>query len=144
MQGVQQGDTVKVHYTGTLDSGEVFDSSIDGEPLQFTVGNHDLIAGFEQAVLGMLPGDEKTTKISAVRAYGNHQKELVVEIDRKNMSDDTELQIGQRVQINQPDGQEFVMTVADLTDDKVTLDANHPLAGKDLTFDISLIEIVSS
>ena len=144
MQGVKHGDTVKVHYTGTFDNGEVFDSSVDGEPLQFTMGEQDLIAGFEQAVMGMMPGDKKSTTISAHRAYGPYQEELVVEVDRKNINDDTELQIGQRVQIKQPDGKEFVMTVSDLTDLKVTLDANHPLAGKDLTFDISLVEIVST
>jgi peptidylprolyl isomerase len=107
------------------------------------VGNHDVIAGFEQAVMGMEPGESKTTKINAEKAYGPHHEDLVVEVDKKNINDDVDLQIGQRLQIKQPDGQEFMVTVAALSDQKVKLDANHPLAGKDLNFDIDLIEIVA-
>ena len=121
----------------------MFDTSVNGEPLQFTVGNHDIIAGFEQAVMGMMPGETKTTKISAHRAYGPHSEDLVIEVNKKNINDDVDLQIGQRLQIKQPDGQEFTVTVTELSDKKVKLDANHPLAGKDLTFDINLIEIVT-
>ena len=143
MPGVKQGDTVKVHYTGKLDNGDVFDTSVNGDPLQFTVGKRDVIAGFEQAVMGMMPGETKSTKISAHRAYGPYREELVVEVDKKNIDDDMDLQIGQRLKIKQPDGQEFIVTVTELSDQKVKLDANHPLAGKDLTFDINLIEIVT-
>jgi len=142
MPGVKQGDTVKVHYTGRLDNGDVFEASAEQEPLQFTVGSREVIPGFEQAVMGMTPGESKTTKISAPRAYGPHLKDLVVEVDRKNIGDEVDLQIGQRLQITQPDGQKFIVTVTEMSDLKVKLDANHPLAGKDLTFDINLIEIV--
>jgi len=142
MAGVKRGDTVKVHYTGTLDNGDVFDSSKEKEPVQFTIGNQEVISGFEQAVMGMTPGESKTTKISALRAYGPHRKELVVEVERKNINDDIDPQIGQRLQIKQPDGQQFLVTVTEVSDVKVKLDANHPLAGKDLTFEIKLVEIV--
>jgi len=93
MAGVKRGDTVKVHYTGTLDNGDVFDSSKEKEPVQFTIGNQEVISGFEQAVMGMTPGESKTTKISALRAYGPHRKELVVEVERKNINDDIDPQI---------------------------------------------------
>ena len=142
MPGVKQGDTVKVHYTGRLENGDVFETSADQEPLQFTVGSREVIPGFEQAVMGMIPGETKTTKISALRAYGPHLKDLVAEVDRKNINDEVNLQVGQRLQVTQPDGQKFVVTVTEMSDQKVKLDANHPLAGKDLTFDINLVEIV--
>ena len=143
MPGVKQGDTVKVHYTGRLDNGDVFDTSVNGEPLQFTVGKRDIIAGFEQAVMGIMPGETKTTKISAHRAYGPHREDLVVEVDKKSINDDVSLQIGQLLQIKQPDEEEFTVTVTELSDQKVKLDANHPLASENLTFDINLIEIVT-
>jgi FKBP-type peptidyl-prolyl cis-trans isomerase 2 len=142
MPGVKQGDTIKVHYTGRLDDGEVFDSSDQKEPFQFTVGKREVIPGFEQAVLGMSPGDNKTTTISAHRAYGPRQQDLVVEVDRKNINDDVDLEIGQRLKIKQPDGQEFVVRITEVSDSTVKLDANHPLAGKNLTFDINLVDIV--
>ena len=143
MPGVRQGDTVKVHYTGRLDNGKVFDTSAEQDPLQFKVGGHEVIPGFEQAVLGMSVGDSRTTKISASRAYGPRRKDLVIEVDRKNIDDDTNIEIGQRLKIKQPDGKEFIVEVTGVQDSTVTLDANHPLAGKDLTFDIDLVDIIA-
>ena len=121
----------------------MFDTSVNGEPLQFTVGKRDIIAGFEQAIMRIMPGKTKTTKISAHRAYGPHREDLVVEVDKKSINDDVSLQIGQLLQIKQPDEEEFTVTVTELSDQKVKLDANHPLAGENLTFDINLIEIVT-
>jgi peptidylprolyl isomerase len=141
MTGVKLGDKVKVHYTGKLDSGEVFDSTEDKGPLAFTVGEGTVIPGFEQAMIGMNPGDEKTVKISAIRAYGPYQKQLVVEVDKDKFIDDIDPEIGQRFQVSQPDGKKFVVTVASIEGTTVTLDANHPLAGKDLTFNINLLEV---
>jgi peptidylprolyl isomerase len=142
MSRVKRGDTVKVQYTGRLENGDVFDASGEKEPVKLKIGNSEVIPGFEQAIMGMTPGESKTTKISALRAYGPHREELVVEIEKERINDDIEPQIGQRLQIKQPDGQEFIVTVTEVSDQKVKLDANHPLAGKDLIFDINLIEIV--
>jgi len=141
MPGVKLGDKVKVHYKGKLESGAIFDSTEDKDPLTFKVGEGTVIPGFEQAMIGMNPGDEKTVKISAIRAYGPYQKQLVVEVDRDKFIDDVEPELGQRLQVSQPDGKKFVVTVASIEGTKVTLDANHPLAGKDLTFDIQLLEV---
>jgi peptidylprolyl isomerase len=142
MPGVKQGDKVRVHYTGRLNDGEVFDSSDQKKPFEFTIGRQEVVPGFEQAVMGMSPGQNKTTTISANRAYGAHMEDLVVVVDRKNINDDINLEIGQRLKIKQPDGQEFVVIIIEISDSTVKLDANHPLAGKSLTFDINLIEIV--
>lgn len=142
MTGVNFGDKVKVHYTGKLDNGEVFDNTGDKGPLTFMLGDGEVIPGFEQALVGMNPGDEKTVKISALRAYGPYLKDLVVEVGKDKFVDDVEPTVGQRLQINQPDGKIFVVTVTDISDLNVILDANHPLAGKDLTFNIHLLEII--
>jgi FKBP-type peptidyl-prolyl cis-trans isomerase 2 len=122
----------------------VFDTSSEQEPLQFTIGKKEVIPGFEQAILGMNVGDSKTTKISASRAYGPHRDDLIVEVDRKNIDDDMDIEVGQRLKIKQPDGQEFIVKVAEIQDSTVKLDANHPLAGKDLTFDIDLVDVVTN
>ncbi len=137
----EDGDTVKVHYTGKLEDGTVFDTSIGGDPLQFTIGDGQLIPGFEQAVVGMRPGESKTVKIPADDAYGPYHEELVIVIDRDQFPEDLQPEIGQQLQIRQADGQIIPVTVIDVSESSVTLDANHPLAGKDLTFDIELVEI---
>ena len=141
MAEAKNGDTVRVHYTGKMDDGTIFDSSADREPLQFKIGEGQLIPDFEQAVIGMNPGESKTVNIPADRAYGPHQKEMVMEIDRKEFPVDLEPQVDQRLQVRQENGNIFAVTVTNVTESKVTLDANHPLAGKDLTFDIQLTEI---
>ena len=142
MAQAKHGDTVKVHYTGKLEDGTVFDTSINRDPLQFTIGEGQIIPGFEQAVVGMNPGESKTTKVPADKAYGSHHKEEVLVVDRNQFPVDLKPEVGQKLQIRRTDGQTSVVTVTDVSESSVTLDANHPLAGKDLTFDIQLIEIV--
>jgi peptidylprolyl isomerase len=136
------GDTVKVHYTGKLDDGTIFDSSVSNEPLQFTIGEGSIIPGFEQAVIGMVPGDAKTELIPLDQAYGPYVEEMTVTVDREQMPTDVEPEVGQQLQIQQPTGQVIPVIITDISDATITLDANHPLAGEDLTFDIQLVEIV--
>lgn len=142
MAQAQQGDTVKVHYTGTLTDGTVFDSSQSRDPLQFTVGSGEVISGFNDGVQGMEVGESRTVTVAAGQAYGPHQDELLVELERQQVPSDIDLEMGQQLQIVREDGQTFVVRVTDLSEDSVTLDANHPLAGQDLTFEIQLIEIM--
>jgi len=135
-------DIVKVHYVGKLDDGTVFDSSENREPLQFKIGEKKLIPGFEEAVIDMEVGQSKTIKIPFDKAYGPHRNEMVIEVDRSNFPENVEVKIGQQFKMQQKEGRAFVVTVVQIVDDKVRLDANHPLAGKDLNFEIKLIEIV--
>ena len=140
MAQVQNGDTVRVHYTGTLDDGTVFDSSKGREPIEFTVGGGQVIAGFDEAVSGMTAGEAKKVTIPAVQAYGERRDELMLRVDRARFPDDVEPQVGQQFQMSQGE-QEFVVNVAAVEGASVTLDANHPLAGKDLTFELELVDI---
>jgi FKBP-type peptidyl-prolyl cis-trans isomerase 2 len=142
MAQVKQGDTVRVHYTGKLADGTVFDTSLDREPLQCIIGQGDVILGFEQAVLGMNPGESKTVNISADEAYGPHREDMVMEVERKDLPAHLNLELGQRLASIQEDGKKIVFTITEVSETSVTLDANHPLAGQDLTFDIQLMEIV--
>jgi peptidylprolyl isomerase len=142
MAQAKTGDVVKVHYTGKLGDGTVFDSSANREPLQFKIGEGQLIADFEQALVGMNPGDSKTVQIAADNAYGPYHEEMVIELDRKDLPENLEPKVDQKLQVRQDSGQEFVVTVTAVTEKSITLDGNHPLAGKDLTFDIQLSEIV--
>ncbi len=142
MAQAKNGDTVKVHYTGKLNDGTVFDTSTDRDPLQFTIGQGQVIPGFEQAVVGMNSGESKTTKVSADKAYGPHRKEMVLVIERSQLPVDLKPKVGQQLQSRQADGRTIRVMVTDVSESSVTLDANHPLAGKDLTFDIQLVEIV--
>jgi len=142
MAQAKLGDTVKVHYTGKLEDGTVFDTSTDSDPLQFTIGEGQIIPGFEQAVVRMNPGESKTIKVPVDEAYGPHREEMVLVVNRNQLPADLIPEIGQQLQSRQPDGQTIVVTVTDISESSVTVDANHPLAGKDLTFDIQLIEIV--
>jgi peptidylprolyl isomerase len=141
MAQAQNGDTVKVHYTGKLSDDTVFDSSESRDPLEFTIGSGQIIPGFEQAVIGMQPGESKTATIPADQAYGPYQEDLLIEVERSQFPADVTPEVGQQFQIRQADGQATVVTVADVSGPQVTLDANHPLAGQDLTFDIELVEI---
>jgi peptidylprolyl isomerase len=142
MKVAQNGDTVKVHYTGRLTSGEAFDSSEGREPLEFTIGDKQLIAGFEDAVIGMNAGDTKTVTIPAAEAYGEKISDLIASVERTRFPDDVDLEIGQQFRVGQETGDEMVVTVTSLSDTHVTIDANHPLAGQELIFDITLSEIV--
>jgi peptidylprolyl isomerase len=140
-QQVQHGDAVQVHYTGTLADGTVFDSSRGRDTLAFTLGQGQLIPGFEKAVLGLGVGESVTVQIDAAEAYGPHQAGMMVVVDRAQFPPDLPLEIGLQLQMQQPNGQSMVVTVTTITDQNVTLDANHPLAGKDLTFEIELVAI---
>jgi peptidylprolyl isomerase len=142
MVQAKPGDTVKIHYTGKLDDGTVFDSSADREPLEFTLSGGQVIPGFEQAVVGMAPGESKTEKIPMEQAYGPYRQEMVIQVNREQLPPDLDPEVGLQLQIQQPNGQAIPVLVTEVTNGQVTLDANHPLAGEDLTFDIELVEIV--
>jgi FKBP-type peptidyl-prolyl cis-trans isomerase 2 len=135
------GDTVKVHYTGKLTDGTVFDSSTGKQPLEFKLGQGQLIPGFEQAVNGMEPGDSKTIDIQADDAYGQHREELTQKVPRQQLPADIEIEVGQRFQIGEHEGQPMIVQVTEVGESDITLDANHPLAGENLAFDIQLMEI---
>ena len=141
MTQVKTGDTVKVHYTGTLDDGTVFDTSAEREPLAFTVGEKQMIPGFEKGVLGMALEESKTIKILCNEAYGPQYPERIIEIGRDQIPADMTIEVGQKLEMASPDGEKVLVTVKELSDEKVKLDANHPLAGQDLTFEIKLVEI---
>ena len=142
MVQAKSGDTVKVHYTGRLDDGTKFHTSIGREPLQFTIGKNQLIPAFEQAIVGMKPGESKTIKIPAQNAFGPYYDDLVRTIKRDQFPPDLEPEVGQKLNASHIDGQTITVTVIDVTESSITLDANHPLAGQNLTFEIKLIDIL--
>jgi peptidylprolyl isomerase len=141
MAPAREGDTVKVHYTGRLEDGEVFDSSTGREPLEFTIGSGQVIPGFDAGVAGMSPGDSKTITVSAREAYGLRQDDLVFGLTRDQLPPDFEPEVGQQLQLRARDGRVMAATVTGVTPIVINLDANHPLAGEDLTFDLELVEI---
>jgi FKBP-type peptidyl-prolyl cis-trans isomerase 2 len=142
MTQAKQGDTVNIHYTGKLGDGTVFDTSLSRHPLQFTIGKGQVIPGFEQAVVGMNPGESKTTIIPEDQAYGPRRDEMIVTVERSTLPPDLKPEVGQRLELTQMDDRTVLVTVTAVTDTALTLDANHPLAGKDLTFELQLIGIV--
>ncbi len=142
MTQAKDGDTVKIHYTGRLQNGTVFDSSADREPLVFNIGSGQVITGFEEAVTGMMVGEKKTAQIPCDKAYGERNPSMVMVIDRKHVPAEIDPEIGQRLQVGSPSGQLLAVTIVEINDENITLDANPPLAGEDLTFDIELVEIV--
>ena len=142
MTQAKNGDTVKVHYTGKLEDGTVFDTSTARDPLQFVIGDGQIIPGFEQGVIGMNTGESKTINISSEKAYGPRHEDRVLEVNQDQIPKHLELEIGQQVQIPQTDGSKIQFIVKGVSETNVTLDANHPLAGKDLTFEIELTEIL--
>jgi len=144
MTPAKSGDTVRIHYTGTLGDGTLFDSSDDGDPAELALGAGSVFPGLEAAIIGMEVGDKSTVNITADDAYGPHHAEAVQTVERSELPDHVELVMGGQLQAEAPNGQQIMLRVVALTDDKVTLDANHPLAGQDLTFDVELIEIVSA
>jgi FKBP-type peptidyl-prolyl cis-trans isomerase 2 len=135
------GNTVKVHYTGKLDDGVQFDSSVGGEPLEFTLGSGGIIPGFENAVLGMATGETKTVRIPSDEAYGPHQPDKVQEVERDKFPADINLEVGRRLQAVAAGGETMDLVIVAVREASVTLDFNHPLAGKDLTFELELVEI---
>ncbi|MEQ6248745.1 peptidylprolyl isomerase [Sulfitobacter sp. HNIBRBA3233] len=141
MTEVKSGDTVQLHYTGTLADGTTFDSSEGREPLQFVVGSGQIIPGLDTAIPGMAEGEKKTVNIVADEAYGQVNPEMRQAVPREGIPADIPLEIGTQLQMQTPDGQAMPVTVVDVDEASVTLDANHPLAGKDLTFDIELVKV---
>ena len=142
MTKAKNGDTVKVHYTGKLDDGRVFDTSVNREPLEFKIGGGQVIPGFENAVIDMSKGENNTVTIPSDEAYGPHRKELLMEVKKEQLPPDFKPEIGGQLEAKQPNGQVLVVTITEVKEDTVLLDANHPLAGQDLTFEIELVEIV--
>jgi peptidylprolyl isomerase len=141
METAKKGDTVSVHYTGRLNDGTVFDSSRNGDPLTFELGGGQLIQGFDQAVMGMEVGETKTVELAPSEAYGARRDDLEFEMERSSFPESIEPEEGQQLQMRQRNGQPLIVTVIDADDETVTLDANHPLAGQELIFDIELLEI---
>ncbi len=135
------GNTVKVHYTGTLEDGTTFDTSIGREPLEFTLGEGQLIPGFEEAVKGMQVGQSKTVTIPSEGAYGSHLDDMVLVIEREQLPENLDPEVGQQLQRQGTDGRTTVVIITEVSETTITVDANHPLAGKDLTFEIELVEI---
>ena len=144
MAGAQSGDKVKVHYTGKLDDGTVFDSSAGQDPLEFELGRGQAISGFDDAVMGMEPGQTKEVSISPDKAYGEHRKELIIKVDKTKLPAGMEIKIGQRLSANHSASDlKINFTVVEIEGNTLTLDANHHLAGKNLVFIIELLEITS-
>jgi peptidylprolyl isomerase len=141
MSEAKQGDTVKVHYTGTLGDGTIFDSSIEREPLQFTLGKRQLIKGFEDAVIGMSVGEKKSVSIPSEEAYGSRREELFLKYTRADFPPNVEPKEGLVINLVNQDGRSILATITEISGDAISVDANHPLAGKDLTFTIDLVEI---
>ncbi|AUQ51150.1 peptidyl-prolyl cis-trans isomerase, FKBP-type [Phaeobacter inhibens] len=141
MTEVKSGDTVRIHYTGKLTDGSVFDSSEGREPLEFTVGSGQVIEGMDAGLVGMTAGETKTLDIPADQAYGTSHDEARQTIPREGIPDDIPLEVGTQLQMQAPTGEVLPVTVVEVTEATVTLDANHPLAGKDLIFDIELVSI---
>ncbi len=140
-QTAQKGDTVAVHYTGTLEDGEVFDSSRERDPLEFEVGSGQVIPGFDRAVEGLEVGQSREVTLDPEEGYGEPREDLVVDVDRNQFPDGEEPSVGRQVQVQVAPGQNRVATITGVEDESVTLDLNHPLAGKALTFAVELVEI---
>jgi peptidylprolyl isomerase len=141
MTQAKKGDQISIHYTGKLSDGTVFDSSVDSKPLAFTLGEGELIEGFEEAVYGMAEGERKSVNIPPEKAYGDRNEEMVVDVPRSQFPDDIDPEIGQQLQIQNEEKEEMLVYISKVTDDIVTLDANPPLAGEDLTFELELVSI---
>jgi peptidylprolyl isomerase len=142
MQQVQKGDKVKVHYHGKLTSGETFDSSKGREPLEFEVGSGTVIKGFDEGVAGMEVGEKKTINIPVEEAYGPRSEDMLIEFPRDRFPQDVEIEEGMQLMMSNGSGQNIPVMVAEIKEGTVILDANHPLAGEELIFDIELVEIV--
>jgi len=141
MQKAKKGDTVKVHYTGKLENGEVFDTSYEREPIEFELGAGRMLSGFETAAEGMAVGEKKNIEILAQDGYGLYREDMVVVLDRDEVPVKFKLVEGMVLQLRAEDGNAMTVTVKELTDEKITLDGNHSLAGKDLFFDMELVSI---
>lgn len=141
MSQVKANDTVRVHYTGKLTDGRVFDSSLEREPLEFTMGEGQLIPGFEKGILDMKVSEKKTVNIPVDEAYGDSRPELIQEVDKSQLPEDIKPEVGMGLVSKSPDGQEMNLVVKEVKEESIVVDANHPLAGQDLIFDLEVIEI---
>ncbi len=150
MKQAKQGDRVKVNFTGRLDDGTVVDTSEDCScedcgceegPVEFTIGEEEVIPGLEEAVIGMTPGQSKTVRIVADQAYGPHDEEMVMVVERQEMPEEINPEVGQTLELTDDDGESFLVTVTEVSDATVVLDANHPLAGQDITYEVELVGI---
>ena len=141
MSEAKSGDKVQIHYTGKLDDGSTFDSSAGRDPLEFELGSGQVIAGFDKAVQGMTEGDTKSVKLDADEAYGQRHDQLIQQVPKSALPDDLEPKVGMALQSRSPDGQVTQLTITEVDDDTITVDANHPLAGEALNFDIELVKI---
>lgn len=142
MTQAKPGDTVRIHYTGTLTDGTQFDSSVGNEPLEFTLGEGQVIPGLEAGIAGMNVGEKQTVDVESEQAYGSHDPQKVQKVDRQMVPEDIDLQLGMQLGARTQSGQQVSFTVIDIQDSEITIDANHPLAGRDLKFDVELVEIV--
>lgn len=141
MMSIEDGDTVRVHYTGTLPDGTEFDSSHDRGPLEFTVGEGQVIPGFENIVRGLEPGDSQTETLGPEEAYGTRDEQKVIEVPREELPNELEPEVGMQLEIEQPGGERARVSVSEIEEDHVKLDANHPLAGRELTFEIEVVDV---
>ena len=141
MQQAQNGDKVKVHYHGKLRSGEIFDSSQGRDPLEFELGSGQVIKGFDDGIKGMQVGDKKTIEIAVVDAYGEKQQEMIIEFPKDQFPPDMNPEAGMQLMMSNGSGQQFPVTIVEVKEESVVLDANHPLAGQELIFDLELVEI---
>lgn len=139
---VKKGDTIRVHYTGKLKDGKEFDSSLNREPLQFEVGAGSVIKGFEDAIIGLEQGEKKTVEVPPKKAYGDRDDNLVIEMPQKSVPDEITPEVGMRLQLVNQKGQAVPVMITEVQEESIKLDANHPLAGKTLIFDIELVEII--
>jgi peptidylprolyl isomerase len=137
----KKGDTVHVHYTGRLTDGQVFDTSENGEPLEFQLGAGHVIAGFDEGICGMQVGDKKTIEIEAEDAYGERDEALVQQVSRAGINFESEPRVGMNLILQLPDGNQLPVAITEVTEDHLVLDANHPLAGQKLIFDVELVEV---
>jgi peptidylprolyl isomerase len=142
MAQAKNGDTVRVHYTCTLEDGTIVGSTLKQEPLQFTIGNGQVISGIEEAVTGMEEGETKDTVIPNGKAFGPHKEEMIKVVDKDKLPADLKLEVGMNLQVKDKLGQTTVMKVTDVAESSVTLDFNHPLSGKDLIFNIQLLKVI--
>jgi FKBP-type peptidyl-prolyl cis-trans isomerase 2 len=142
MPRAKSGDTVRIHYTSRLEDGKLVDSSTSREPVEFTLGAGEVIPGLEKAVTGMAPGESRSAEIPVDQAYGPHRDEMVAVIEREQLPPGLEPVVGQRLAVQHPEGREFRVTVTEVSDTRVTIDANHELAGHAIVFDLKLVEVL--
>ena len=139
-KAVAPGDTISVHYTGKFESGDLFDSSEGREPLKFTVGTGQLVKGFDDAVVGMIPGEKKTVTVTPKEGYGERREDHVVDFPKANVPEDMKLEVGMVVQMSDQSGRPIPVIITEILEDVVKMDVNHPLAGKTLVFDVEIVE----